>query len=437
MRHTKIIKETTVTVMVIMFLATAACLHAATPPVSHMTTDELLHHAQSAANAGDYSGSTRIYRKALESGADSLVCLQALADNAMQMGDYAAVLEICPQLRALDDWIPYTFNYEAQANAALGNIDTATDKVVTLVWLVGIDNDSYEAMTSVAGHNLGKMAARFRKEKTADTTNPVWDECLGTILTHARLYGQAADAYLDAIRLDPESHADMAILALIYNHMRDYGKALHYATGAIALAPQQKHYVSNKAIILRNAGRSDEAINMLSDAIDTDSSYAPFLTDRGLLLASAGKYSEAIRDYDASLGIDTTAATLLRKGIALWRLGEKKEAERLFLSVTGMGYSHWSGTALAQAYLGNRKAVEEYIQYATAHKDRTANYFSLAAISDVMGEPHQALHYIELALKENTLNPDVIAYDQSLERVKRLAGYRRLLASYGINPVQD
>lgn len=205
-------------------------------------TARMLEKARHAANKGDYTGSSRMYRAAMAAGADSLVCLQALADNAMQTGDYESLLQICPQVRELDDWMPYTYNYEAQANAALGNIDSAVNNVVELVYLVGIDNDSYEAMTAVADKNLNAMANRFRAEKTADETNALWDECLGTIFLYARLYDQAADAFLNALKLNPNSDENMETLALLYNQMRMYDEALHYATKAIAMNPAATNY---------------------------------------------------------------------------------------------------------------------------------------------------------------------------------------------------
>lgn len=73
--------------------------------------DRLLALAQKAANAGDYSASSRIYRRALQAGADSLACFQAMADNAMLQGDYTTVLRLCPQIRQMDMCAPYTYNY--------------------------------------------------------------------------------------------------------------------------------------------------------------------------------------------------------------------------------------------------------------------------------------------------------------------------------------
>lgn len=296
---------------------------------------------------------------------------------------------------------------------------------------VGIDNDSYEAMCAVADKDLGVMADGFRSMKADDAENPLWARCLGTIFTYARLYEQATAAYLDALRLDPRSDADMECLALLYNQQREYEKALYYATRAIEANPAAPHYVSNKAVIMRNAGQTAQAIGMLTDCMNDTASYAPFLTDRGMLRACQGDYAGAIRDYDASLDIDpSSAATLLRKGIAQWNLGQKKAARATMRQVVALGYDHWSGTALANAYLGNRRAVEKYISYATGQLRRVDNYLSLAAICSVSGRQAQALDYLSLALRDNALNPDVLQYDQSLQAVRALPAYRTLLASY-------
>lgn len=393
--------------------------------------DKLMMLAQKASNAGDYSGSSRIYNMAMTAGADSLPCLQALADNAMKMHDYVAVVEICPQLRQLGGEMPYTYNYEAQANAAMGNLDLAADKVITLVEMVGIDNDSYEAMTTVAERDLPVMVKTFESEKNSDPRNPLWCECLGTIYANARLYTQAVSAFLDALKLNPDSDTDMETLALLYNQMRDYANALHYATQAITTNPSSVDYVCNKAIIERNAGNLSAGVNTLTNAMSDTMTCVAYLIERGMLYASQGKYKEALNDYDEAIQTDpSSAVAYLRKGILLFKLGERQKADEMFRKVVDSGDTHWSGTALANAYLGNKTAVDKYIDYATTVKNKISNYFSLAAISDVNGEPEKALQYIELALKENTLNPDVIQYDLSLDNVKKLSGFKTLMSAY-------
>lgn len=319
-----------------------------------------------------------------------------------------------------------------QAATALGQLDTAANRVVQLVYLVGIDNDAYEAMTTVADRDLNLMADRFRQEKGVDPSNPVWDECLGTIFTYARLYNKAVDAYLSALRLDPRSDADAASLAMLYNQMRQYDNALHFAAQAINLNPYYLPYVSDRAVILRNAGKSPDAIAMLSERIDADSaSYAPFLIDRGMLLASSGNYPAAVSDYDAALRLEpASAVALLRKGIALKMMNETARADSVFRQVVSLGYRNWSGTALAQAYLGNRQAVDEYIDATLRRQRRADNYFSLAAMSDVLGRTDDALRYIDLALRDNALNPDVIAFDQSLRNVRSLPAFAALMRPY-------
>lgn len=397
-----------------------------------LTPDSLLARARQSFTAGDYASSAADFNRAMRLGADSVPCLQGLADVAMATADYDALMTICPLLRRTDQWLPYIYNYEAQAATALGQLDTAANRVVQLVYLVGIDNDAYEAMTTVADRDLNLMADRFRQEKGVDPSNPVWDECLGTIFTYARLYNKAVDAYLSALRLDPRSDADAASLAMLYNQMRQYDNALHFAAQAINLNPYYLPYVSDRAVILRNAGKSPDAIAMLSERIDADSaSYAPFLIDRGMLLASSGNYPAAVSDYDAALRLEpASAVALLRKGIALKMMNETARADSVFRQVVSLGYRNWSGTALAQAYLGNRQAVDEYIDATLRRQRRADNYFSLAAMSDVLGRTDDALRYIDLALRDNALNPDVIAFDQSLRNVRSLPAFAALMRPY-------
>lgn len=400
-------------------------------PAMASPAEKLLEEARGKAVAADYAASSKLYGMALAQGADSLVCLQGMADNAMASADYAELLRLAPMIRELDDWMPYTYNYEAQANAALGNIDAAVDNVVTLVDMAGIDNDSYEAMTAVAEKDLAKMAKAFRAQAANDVHDPVWDRSLGTIFTYARLYDRACEAYLEALKRDPGSDADMEMLALLYNQMRQYEQAVYYATKALELNPGEPEYVTNKAVILRNAGRTSDAIALLTKSMRDSEGEASFYISRGMLEAAQGKYQAAVTDYDSALKMEPESPVAwLRKGIALFRMGRKQQARNCFLRVVKLNYSHWSGTALAQAYLGNRKAVDKYIRYGTAQKQRVDNYFSLAAISDVLGRTDQALDFLKLALAENALNPDIVQYDQSLQQVTKTPEFKQLMLAY-------
>lgn len=402
-------------------------------PAGAANPDILISQARQAAEKGDFIRSNSLWNRALNAGLDSLVCLEGLADNALVTGDYEALLDICPKIRALDDEMPFAYNYEAQAAAALGRLDTATARVVDVVKLSGIGNDSFEAMTSVADRDLGAMASAFNSQKAVDGNNPVWDECLGTIYAYSRLYDQAVDAFISALRLDPDNDADAQSLALLYNQLRRYDDALYWCDQALARNPGYEPYVLHRAVILRNQNKQDEAISWLTGAIAADSTSAPLYVNRGMLQASAGRDSRALADYDRALRLNPhSPLAMLRKGISEFNLGHKKTARQCFRKVVDMNYPDWGGTALANAYLGNRNAVEAFIKKAEVGRERADNYFNLAALVDVLGYPDRALDYLRRAISENALNPDIIPFDPSLRNVRATEAYRTLLSENGV-----
>ncbi len=404
------------------------------PACAAIIPDSMLVWGQRAADAGDYKTSNNIYHLALEAGVDSLACLEGFADNALATGDYQTVLEVCPKIRELQEWTPHTLSYEVLANTGLNRIDTAANKVIDMVYMVGIDNDSYSAMTGVAEKNVGLMAERFKAEKSVDPENPIWDECLGTIYTYAKLYDKAVEAFLAALRLDPENDEDAASLSLLYNQLRRYDSALFYAEQALARNPRYYPYMTNKAMILRNADRGDEAVKYLSTILASDSTAVNLYINRGTLLNSKGEYAAAVNDFNAALSLDKhNASALLRKGIAEYNLGNRDEACNCFRTVVALDYPDWGGTAIANAYLGNRESVDAYINKVLESKRKADNYFNLAALCDIMHRPQEAMRYLNQALEQNSLNPDIIPYDPNLREVKALPEYADLLTRYGVS----
>lgn len=316
-------------------------------------------------------------------------------------------------------------------NLREGRTVQAADNAVEVVYLVGyINDDVYQAMTSVADRSLPVMTQRLADEKSEDVENPVWDECMGMVYSYMRLYDEAVDCFLEALRLDPFNHADASSLSLLYNQLRQYSNALFYARMAIGLHAGYYPYVENMAIIMRNAGSTPQAIALLDNELVKYPDNMQALITRGMLRNSSGDLTGAAADFDAVLAMDSVQPmALLRRGITAYDQNDKTLADDCFRRVVALNLSGWGGTALANAYLGNRAAVNEYITDVQARQKRVRNYFNLAAVCDVMGDTALARRYLNLALKENGLNPDVIPHDPNLRNLRTMPGYAVGMAS--------
>lgn len=318
-----------------------------------------------------------------------------------------------------------------QMNLRDGDVAGAADNAVEVVYLVGnINDDVYQAMTSVADRSLSTMTGRLAAEKAEDTENPVWDECMGMVYSYMQLYDKAVDCFIEALRLDPASHADASTLSLLYNQLRQYDQALYYARMAIELNAGYYPYVDNMAIIMRNAGSTPQAIALLDTALTADPSNTRALLTRGMLKNSAGDLPGAAADFDAVLSMNPAQPmALLRRGITAFDQGDRRLADDCFRRVVALNMPNWGGTALANAYLGNREAVNDFIAHVQAQQKRVKNYFNLAAVCDVMGDTTRALNYLGMALKDSGLNPDVVKYDPNLRNLHTMPEYDALMAS--------
>lgn len=317
-----------------------------------------------------------------------------------------------------------------QANLRAGRTAQAAGNAVEVVYLVGnINDDVYRAMTSVADKSLPVMTQRLASEKAEDVENPVWDECMGMVYSYMHLYDKAVDCFLEALRLDPANHADASTLSLLYNQLRQYSNALFYARMAIELSPGYYPYVENMAVIMRNAGSTPQAIALLDREIVKSPLNMQAIITRGMLRNSSGDLSGAAADFDAVLAMDSVQPmALLRRGITAYDQGDRTFADSCFRRVVALDIPGWGGTALANAYLGNRAAVNGYIDRVQARQKRVRNYFNLAAVCDVMGDTVRAWDYLNLALRENGLNPDVIPHDPNLRHLRAMPGYAALMA---------
>lgn len=352
--------------------------------------------------------------------------LQQSCDSAFECGDYVRVLRLCPQIRAEQD-LPYLLGYEAIANAETGNMPSALESMVKLVDITGLGADSYNALTWLAGADLGATSDRLRRQEADDASNPVWPESLGVIYTYYNLYNEAVDCYLRALSIDPSNDGDAGALAMLYNQLRMYREALHYADLALQLAPEDYDHVETKALVMRNAGYPEQASAYLTSIINIDDSYASLYVWRGMLRNSAGDYRNAADDFNMALLKDSLGSEAkLRLAIAEYNMGNKGSAQRLFEAVKAESVTDWSGNAIAAAYLGDTKAVEAYRERALAMRNKANNYFALAALADIEGKPEVALDYLREALDCNVLNPDIIQYDPNLRNVKKLDAFASL-----------
>ncbi len=160
-----------------------------------------------------------------------------------------------------------------------------------------------------------------------DSTNARAYYSKGTALNHLERYGEAIDAYDQAIRLDPTDAGSYNNKGFTLAHLKQYGEAIDAYDQAIRFDSTNARFYSNKSYTLIELKRYEEAIAACDQAIRLDSTNACAYNNKGCALIELKRYGEAIDAYDQAIRLDPTNARFYsNKGRALNRLKRYEEA---------------------------------------------------------------------------------------------------------------
>jgi tetratricopeptide (TPR) repeat protein len=227
------------------------------------------------------------------------------------------------------------------------------------------ENALYRAIAQVGlGNNLeAGLPALERELQRQKPRNPEFYLILGDALNSAAMYPKAADAYEQAVRLNPSSSRALRGMAVALEKSGNSAQAAEILKRAVELAPSDPEFwfqlgmldsaagrirdaiaKVEKAIaldpsrpeksrrlaeILLKSGQSDRALTAVQDALRTD----PYDEDAwdlsGRILTEKSAFAEAWFDFERAIRLRPTSATYLYDyALALARGDRSEEAQQ-------------------------------------------------------------------------------------------------------------
>lgn len=121
-----------------------------------------------------------------------------------------------------------------------------------------------------------------------------------------------------------------------YYEIKDYSRAIDFFQKSIEHDPELLHAHYNLSLALIQQGRGEEANKALLELLEKDPDNTAVLQIIGYSLYVQGKGEEALEVFDRILELQTNDLNALyNRGIVLWELNRKIEAERSFKELLG------------------------------------------------------------------------------------------------------
>lgn len=141
---------------------------------------------------------------------------------------------------------------------------------------------------------------------------------------------EAADAFLEAITVDPDneriSHA-YNNLGLAYQHLGEWEQAIANFDQAIALEPDNADYYANRGDAWRANEEIDAALADYDRAIELDPESPRYFYNRAIAYKQLGELELALADYDQTILLDPEYAYAYHNRANIyWSLGSYNQA---------------------------------------------------------------------------------------------------------------
>ncbi len=149
----------------------------------------------------------------------------------------------------------------------------------------------------------------------------------GTALYNLKQYGEAIDAYDQAIRFDSTNARFYSNKSYTLIELKRYEEAIAACDQAIRLDSTNACAYNNKGCALIELKRYGEAIDAYDQAIRLDPTNARFYSNKGRALNRLKRYEEAVATYDQAIHLDpTNTLAYYKKGYILNSLKQHEEA---------------------------------------------------------------------------------------------------------------
>lgn len=202
------------------------------------------------------------------------------------------------------------------------------------------------------------LAGQPQTDAAGSLENAYRQNNLGVALLEQFKYKEAAEAFKNALKLDPKLSLAHINLSIALFNVPDLPAAEREAQNAATLAPQapQPHYILG--LIAKRQNRIDDALPAFQRVLKIDPNDAGTNINVGQIYSQQRKYLEAIAAFRLTLAAEPYNATALYSlGQALLRAGQREEGQAVterFKQLRERG----SGTNIGNNYLEQGRYAE-------------------------------------------------------------------------------
>ncbi|MEO1573534.1 MAG: tetratricopeptide repeat protein [Pseudomonadota bacterium] len=243
---------------------------------------------------GNYPQAIRIYKRGLEVEPKNVELMNSLGFALFQQGESGSAASVLEQAIAIDPGHAKAHNNMALASIDLGELELAE--------------------------------AHYRESLAIEPQAAIYND-LGFVLERQGLPEDAADAYRDALNLDPESDAAHYNLGASLARAGEFDDAERHLRTAIEMNPSTRAY-TGLGVVLRETGREDAAIGSFRAAINADPRNAAPYDFLGTMYVKQGRLDKAEGVYRQLVKNQPSAAAHQELAQVLARLGRSEEAAR-------------------------------------------------------------------------------------------------------------
>jgi tetratricopeptide (TPR) repeat protein len=241
---------------------------------------------------GNYPQAISIYERGLNVEPDNVELLNSLGFALFQKGDSEQAVTALEKALTIDPRHAKAHNNMALASIDLGELELAE--------------------------------AHYRESLAIEPQAPIYND-LGFVLERQGLIEDAADAYRQALDLDPEADAARYNLGASLARAGQYEEAERHLLAAVKTHPTTQAFTA-LGVVQRERGANEEAMSSFGAAIEADPKNAAPYDQLGAMLVAQGKLTDAETLYRQLVVNRPSPAAHEELAQVLTRLGRSSEA---------------------------------------------------------------------------------------------------------------
>lgn len=240
------------------------------------------------------------------------------------------------------------------------------------------------------------------------------------LLLVARKPEEADKLLIDMVATkDDIDKEDYKSIIYLYEDFEMPAKAIEWFEKSILLFPQEDYMLMDMALCYVETGKVEKAVNMLNDLIDSNPYESEYWYTLGKVYYMAGNYGKAIEAYEFVLTIDVNhSKAILMMAHCYFKLENNEMSAQYYLK-----YSEFEPESemplffCALCFFASEKfdsALKYFLQALEKIKNGSPQlvdiYSYIALTHSKMGNMGDALHYIDLAIRQDDKCADSYVY---------------------------